>query len=132
MLVKASRFVRGSGLSGVLILAAVACAPGLLGCQSPAAQRRMALREASLKWSTETLVQRERNAPARLGRTLARIEHDMQQRPERLERDLRWLDDSLEHEFQRWQTRQKLYVEKLEQIFGGKPENYELFFLLLL
>jgi hypothetical protein len=132
MVVKFLHFVRGFGLPAALVLAAVVCVPGLLGCQSPAAERRIALREASLKWSTETLVERERDAPIRLGRTLARIEHDMQERPERLERDVRWLDDSLEHEFQRWQTRQKLYVEKLEQIFGGKPENYELFFLLLL
>ncbi len=116
----------------VVGLAVLAGLPALTACQHPAAQRRLAARERSVRLTMQTLAHRERIGGQRLQRAAEFVRRDLQRDGAELERDLRALRAYLEDDLRRWQERQNERNRKLREIFGGKPENIELTLIMFL
>ena len=99
----------------------------LIGCHNPAAERRIAMRERQIRATAEMLAQHERlpEAQQRLQRTADLIRRDFERDGEEFRRDMRALRAWFEYDCNRWSEQQESYRRRLEQIFGGKPEDIE-------
>ena len=97
----------------------------LLGCHNPAAERRIARHERSLRWTGRTLAAREQSAGPRLQRAAEYIGQSIRHDCEESRQGMRQLKACLKSELQRWQRCQRACGEKLPEIFGGKPEHIE-------
>jgi hypothetical protein len=110
------------------LVVGLATLAGLLapfGCHNPSAERQLAARGRSLRWTADTLAYREVLAGKRLQHSAEFIRQDVQHDARQLDHDLRVLQGYLEFDLRRFSERQRVYLEKTGQMLWGKPQNVE-------
>jgi len=106
-------------------LTALAGLAALAGCRNPQAERRLAEREASLRWTAHAWADREQPAPQRLRADAEFMRNNIDRDARLLDRDVRAFRAYLEYDLRRFQERQPEYRRKIDEILRGQPEHIE-------
>lgn len=101
----------------------------LAGCTPTAnsryADRRLDARVRGMGRTLNEFARNEGKRPAYLAADFAFIGEDVAHDGWQLDRDLRWWDKQLRHEFERFANRQPDYWREAARVFGGEPEHIE-------
>lgn len=125
MLFKLRKAVVLSPQPRILLLCFAASAAGLIGCNDPAHEQRLAQRRESFNKYVDFIGNAEAARPGKLAYTGEVAAQQHQRDREHLDRDLDMLGRGLEHEFQRFHDNQPAYEREIHQQLRGKPENIE-------
>lgn len=102
------------------------------GCaSSPRAAQALELRQQRLARTFRAIGESEATRPPQLERTVRAAGDALALSVEQTAQNGRELDAAIHYEFQRFADNQPRYQRDLARIFGGKPENIELFLITL-
>lgn len=104
----------------------VGAAVFLAGCEtSPAAKRRLQMREERFARTVDTWARSEAGRPAKVERDIAFVEQNLERQAVRLERAIHWVETWPARDVKRFRDRGPLYLDKAGKIMWGKPEGLE-------
>jgi hypothetical protein len=97
-----------------------------VGCQNADfGERRLQMRDESLRWTADMLAKSEESRPERLRTALAYIGANEERHAEALDWDAREVRRLLRDDVDRWQQRQPLYWKETGRILWGQPDQIE-------
>jgi len=108
------------------MLLPLALAGASVGCQNADfAERRLAMRDESLRWTADVWAKSEESRPEQLQTALAYIPANEERHAEALDWDAREARRLLRDDVDRWQQRQPLYWKEVGRILWGRPDEIE-------
>jgi hypothetical protein len=95
-------------------------------CQNPAIQHEWVRREANIDRTIGYLIQSEERRPENLAQTARMIEDQEQRDVENtLETNPARIKEWTDFEFERWEARQPLYRQRIDEQLGGNLQSIE-------
>jgi hypothetical protein len=110
----------------------LALAGASVGCQNADfGERRLQMRDGSLRWTADVWAKSEESRPERLGTAVAYIQANEERHAEALDWDAREARRLLRDDVDRWQQRQPLYWKEIGRILGGRPDEIERYAIIM-
>ncbi|MBN1344291.1 MAG: hypothetical protein JXQ73_16510 [Phycisphaerae bacterium] len=95
------------------------------GCSAPAAQRKLAERDARINYWLSEAAQRERIGDDRVAAGVREMGHIWNEDAFKTRRDVREVQRLIVEETLRWQRRQPAFQAEIAKELAGKPQNIE-------